>query len=134
MKKIFVGLLGVFIFISGFSQSDKIVNAKDIPFAQLYPNKVFYTNKMRDTVSGETYMDQKKVTWFYLKNKYDYWETYYNNGKIREFGLFKKYIVKAVDNSKRNIGMIKIGIWNYYDENGSLIKVIDFGKGKGDKY
>jgi len=100
------------------------------PFAECYPNKVFFRNVKCDTIFGETYSEGKKITWFYIKDKYDCWETLYSNGKAKEFGKFKPFINKR----KKNFAMVKIGIWNYYDENGNLLRVLDFGQGTSDKY
>jgi hypothetical protein len=109
-----------------YGQMDK--GDTGIPFALIYPNVSFYVSINRDTIFAKTYISREKIKYFYTKSKSVYWATYYPNGKIKEFGLFKKYTKGFRYRSKKNIGVVKIGIWNYYDEYGQLVQVIDFGK------
>ena len=75
-----------------------------------------------DTIYGKICSNLHIV---YMKSN-DNWFAYYEDGRVREFGKFKK-IGGA---SKLNLSRVKIGIWNYYSKEGTLIKVLDYGKGK----
>lgn len=97
-----------------------------IPFALTFPNKGYYKNFNGDTIFSETYINRQKTISIYLPFDGKFWATYYPSGILKEFGEFKVFGRKH----KKNLTIVKIGLWNYYNQNGYLEKVIDYKKGK----
>lgn len=107
-----------------FSQQNR--GDSKIPFALTFPNKAYYKNSNGDSIFSETYINKQKTICLYLPFNGEFWATYYPSGIIKEFGEFKVFGRKH----KKNLTILKIGLWNYYNESGNLEKVIDYGKGK----
>jgi antitoxin component YwqK of YwqJK toxin-antitoxin module len=55
---------------------------------------------------------------------------YYSNGNIKVKGQYKRNLIKEWNLSKSNEWCaIKVGVWEYYDEKGNLIKSEEYQNG-----
>ncbi|HNL07981.1 MAG: hypothetical protein K1X26_11225 [Chitinophagales bacterium] len=78
-----------------------------------------------DTIIGSFCLKKHLVCIYYTFDSSGYWVNRYDNGKTKEKGHFRR----DKKNDKENRGMVKVGIWRYYNENGSLARKKWYGRG-----
>lgn len=114
-------LLLVFLITSINAQGQKVIDSSlEQRNVNDFLNDTFYYRKHDTIYLAVSYADTKKTKTicFYRFNSKQ-WCNRYSNGNIKETGIFKRKRYLTVHRSKYRI-VIKRGIWDYYDEKGTL--------------